>query len=270
MAVTRSLTPTFSPVRTVRASGRIVEQIEQAITTGELRPGDRLPSERDLMTTFEVSRPTVREALRVLESSGLVRSRHGDPRGPEVLAASPATLYKSLTRLARLDVVSLLELVQFRIMLEGTACALAAQRRTEDQLAELEAAIATMGAVMADGLAAFSRADVDFHATVWHASGNQLIEIVGNVARDVVTDLISRNLERADDRDALMRLSLDHDREILAAIRSGDGRRAGTLARTFVYEAYRDYVPVEDRASLRLVAELTEPTVPDLPVTPPR
>lgn len=249
----------FTPIRTVRASERIVEQIEEAITQGELRPGDRLPSERDLMATFEVSRPTVREALRVLESSGLVRSKHGDPRGPEILAATPATLHKSLTRLARLDVVSLLELVQFRIMLEGSACALAAQRRTNEQLAELDAAIVTMGDVVTHGFEAFSQADVAFHATVWRASGNQLIEIVGNVARDVVGGLISKNLEAADDRDALMRLSLEHDREILAAIRASDGRRAGDLARTFVYEAYAGYVPADDRESLRLVAGLDLP-----------
>ncbi|MGI8717025.1 MAG: FadR/GntR family transcriptional regulator, partial [Lapillicoccus sp.] len=77
--------PAFRPVTSVRLSQGIVEQVEQALASGELRPGQRLPSERELVVQFGASRSTVREALRVLESTGVVRSRPGDPHGPEVL-----------------------------------------------------------------------------------------------------------------------------------------------------------------------------------------
>lgn len=80
----------FQPVQPVRAYQRIVEQIEEALSRGDLVPGQRLPSERELVTQFAVSRSTVREALRVLESNGMVRSRPGDPNGPEILPFSPA------------------------------------------------------------------------------------------------------------------------------------------------------------------------------------
>ena len=86
--------PRFQPVQPVRAYQRIVEQVEEALARGDLRPGQRLPSERELVAQFEVSRSTVREALRVLESNGVVRSRPGDPNGPEVLPFSPAALRK--------------------------------------------------------------------------------------------------------------------------------------------------------------------------------
>ena len=75
----------FEKVRSARAHERIVEQLENRILSGKLTPGERLPSERALMTTFQVSRPTVREALRVAESMGLISIRHGDPGGPKVL-----------------------------------------------------------------------------------------------------------------------------------------------------------------------------------------
>ena len=82
----------FEPVAPVHAYERIVAQIEEAVYSGRLKPGERLPGERELMTQFGVGRSTVREALRVLQAAELIRSRPGDPRGPEVLAASPGAL----------------------------------------------------------------------------------------------------------------------------------------------------------------------------------
>ena len=72
----------FRPVRAVHAYERIVEQIEDAIFHGRIAPDDRLPSERELMREFQVGRSTVREALRVLQSKGLVRSPAGRPERP--------------------------------------------------------------------------------------------------------------------------------------------------------------------------------------------
>ena len=138
----------FQPVQPVRAYQRIVEQVEDALVRGDLRPGQRLPSERELVSQFEVSRSTVREALRVLESNGVVRSRPGDPNGPEVLPFSSGALRKQMVRLARVDEVSLSELVSFRMILDGSATMLAAQLRTPEQLAEMESAIEVMRAAI--------------------------------------------------------------------------------------------------------------------------
>ncbi|MCY7405440.1 MAG: FadR family transcriptional regulator [Cryobacterium sp.] len=240
----------FTAVKTVKAYERVVEQIEGAISTRELRPGDRLPSERELMLTFEVSRSTIREALRVLESTGLVRSRPGDPRGPEVLQASPAILTKTVNRLVRLETIALEELVEFRIMLEGAACTLAAQHRTEDQLQTMRAAVDAMRAEVKHGPIAFSRADVAFHVSVWEASHNQLIQICGEAARGALIDMVAEELDRAPNSQAKMELSLAHDREILGAISAGDGPTAGRLARSFVIEYYGDIMSLKNRAAL--------------------
>src|SRR3954466_7019859 len=109
----------FRHVEPVRLYQRIVQQIEDAITRGELKPGQRLPSERELVTQFAASRPTVREALRVLESNGIVRSRPGDPNGPEILPFSSTALRKQMVRLARVDELTLAELIAFRMIMDG-------------------------------------------------------------------------------------------------------------------------------------------------------
>ena len=115
----------FRQVSPVRLYQRIVEQIERAIAQGDLKPGERLPSERELVAQFGASRPTVREALRVLESSGVVRSRPGDPHGPEILPFSPTGLAKQMTRLVEVDEMSMAELISFRMILDGSANMLA-------------------------------------------------------------------------------------------------------------------------------------------------
>lgn len=240
----------FEPISPVRAYERVVEQIEQAVLTGRLRPGERLPSERELMAQFGVSRSTIREALRVLQSSELVRSRPGDPRGPEVLAASPATLQKSLNRLARTETLGLAELLQFRMVIEGSAYRLAAELRTEDDLGELAEALTAMVDNLDGSYTEFSRADVTFHDIVARASRNALIVVCGKVVRGVVLDLIEGKLERAEDRRELMHASVTHHREVLSAVRDRDGTLAERLARQALYDYYAEYVSAEDRVVL--------------------
>jgi GntR family transcriptional regulator, transcriptional repressor for pyruvate dehydrogenase complex len=247
--------PRFEPVRTVRAYERIVEQIEEAVESGSLQPGERLPSERELMAQFAVSRSTVREALRVLQARGLVRSRPGDPHGAEVLPFSPAALHKSMTTLARVDELSLGELVQFRMVLDASANLLAARLRTEEELAEMGAAIERMRAAIEVSYDEFSAADVAFHDAVARASRNKLIQICTDVVRSIALDLIAEKIAAAPDQRALMRQTIRHHEEVLAAIRAGDGLPAARLSRQSMYEYYVDYVPEEERPALRTLLE---------------
>ncbi|MDT7724797.1 MAG: GntR family transcriptional regulator, transcriptional repressor for pyruvate dehydrogenase complex [Actinomycetota bacterium] len=240
----------FEPVATVRAYERVVQQIEEAVFSGTLKPGERLPSERELMTQFAVSRSTIREALRVLQAADLIRSKPGDPRGPEVLAASPAALHKSMHRLTRADHLSLAELLQFRMALDGSAHLLAARLRTDEHLAELDAALASMREGTALGYAEFSRADVAFHEAIARAAGNPLIVVCLKVVRGVVLEQIKDRLSHAGDQHALMRTWLVHHGEVLQAIRDADGELASRLARRALYDNYAEYVPECERALL--------------------
>lgn len=245
----------FRPVQTVRAYQRIVEQVEEALARGELKPGHRLPSERELVTQFAVSRSTVREALRVLESNGVVRSRPGDPHGPEVLAFSNGGLAKQMTRLARVDQLSLAELVAFRMILDGSANLLAAQLRSQEQLLEMESTIDVMRGAIEVGYEAFSEADVAFHDSVARASRNALIQVCNEVVRGVVLSLISDKISRSRNRKALMRKSLAHHEEVLDAVRAGDGHAAARVARQNLYDYYAGYVPKAERAPLQALLE---------------
>ncbi|NJC66035.1 FadR family transcriptional regulator [Planosporangium flavigriseum] len=244
----------FQPVQPVRAYERIVQQIEDAILRGDLRPGQRLPSERDLVQQFSVSRSSVREALRVLQSNGMVRSRAGDPAGPEVLPFSPATLQKSMTTLARVSELSLAELIQFRMLLDSSANLLAARLRTEEQLAEMDAAMAVMRAAT-DDYEEFSRADVAFHDAVARASGNRLVQVCNQVVRSVVLTLIEDKIARAADRTAQMAESIAHHAEVLDAVRISDGPAAARLARQTLYDYYAGYVTEQEREFLRTLID---------------
>jgi GntR family transcriptional regulator, transcriptional repressor for pyruvate dehydrogenase complex len=238
----------FEPVAPVHAYQRIVAQIEEAVYSGRLKPGERLPGERELMTQFGVGRSTVREALRVLQAAELIRSRPGDPRGPEVLAASPGALQRSMHRLARAEHVGLAELLQFRMVLDGSSHLLAAQLRTDADLSTLDAALAAMAA--ADGYAEFSRADVAFHDAIARTSRNPLLVVSGEVVRGVVLELIEDKLSHAPDRTSLMETWLRHHSEVLEAVRAADGASAARLARQALYDNYVEYVPEDRRALL--------------------
>lgn len=244
--------PHFSPVRSVRLYERIVEQIEAAIDAGELRPGQRLPSERELVSTFGASRATVREALRVLQASGLLRSRPGDPLGPEILAPGPAHLERQLTRLASTSTMSLAELVSSRMILDAAASRLAARLRTPEQLAEMAAAIEEMQALVAQGHDAFSEADLAFHDAVARASRNTLVQVCNAVVRDVVLKLVAGRIDAEDEASAraLMELSLAHHREVLEAIAAGDGERAARDATRSLYDYYSVHLDESERAPL--------------------
>ncbi|HET7304649.1 MAG TPA: FadR/GntR family transcriptional regulator [Segeticoccus sp.] len=246
---------TFQPVRPVRLYQRIVDQVEEALARGELRPGQRLPSERDLVAQFGASRSTVREALRVLESNGVVRSRPGDPNGPEVLPFSAGGLTKQLTRLARVDELGLTELISSRMILDSSANRLAARLRSPEQLAEMEAAIDTMRQAIEAGFERFSEADVAFHEAVARASRNTLIQVCNQVVRDVVLSLISDKIAHARNRKARMRQSVGHHEEVLDAIRAGDGPAAARISRRNLFDYYAGYLPKAEREPLRALLD---------------
>ncbi|MDC5697550.1 FadR family transcriptional regulator [Intrasporangium calvum] len=247
--------PAFEPVRPVRLYERIVDQVETAIASGELVPGQRLPSERELVVQFGTSRATVREALRVLESNGLVRSRPGDPNGPEILPFTSGGLRKQLHRLARTEELTLAQLLVSRMMLDATANRLAAVLRTDAELAGMEAAIDRMRDSVDLGFEAFSEADVAFHEAVAVASGNTMIQVSNAVVRDTVLSLVAGKLAHARNSKTLMRRSLEHHEQVLDAIRAGDGPAAARASTQSLYDYYAGYVSAAERRTLQALLD---------------
>jgi GntR family transcriptional repressor for pyruvate dehydrogenase complex len=246
--------PGFQSAKPVRAYEAVVTQIEEAIFEGVYSPGERLPSERDLVTQFEVSRSTIREALRVLESDGLVRSRPGDPNGGAVIAPiSSHRVAKALTSFVRRGQLGIVELVQFRMVVEGSAVRLAAAHHTDEHLSTIEQAYAAMQQAADGSWDAFSKADAAFHLAVSQCSGNQLLSACSDFATDMVLDLISDNLERSPDRPSLVHDTLRRHGAYLEAIKERDGAKAEALARRDLVEYYEPYVGDEGAAALRIL-----------------
>ncbi|MBA4089432.1 MAG: GntR family transcriptional regulator [Sphingobium sp.] len=146
---------------------RVALEIERGIQDGVHQPGSRLPPERDLAEQFNVSRPTIREAIIALEIRQLVEVRHGS--GVYVVISPP-----NIRATAELN-VGAFELIEARLMFEGEATALAAAVMTDDELVELKAILGRMEA--ADPASAIELAlDRTFHLMIAQGTKNSLIE----------------------------------------------------------------------------------------------
>ena len=147
----------------------VVEALADAIRSGTLRPGDKLPTEAAIMQRFEVSRTVVRESLSRLQASGLVETRHGIGTFVRMPDAHPGFRIEAADMATLTDVIAVLEL---RISLETEAAGLAAQRRTPEQLAAMEQALQAFR----DSIEHDSDAvppDFHFHMELARASGNR-------------------------------------------------------------------------------------------------
>jgi len=241
---------TFTPVQKVSAYESIVEQVESAVARGELKPGDRLPSERQLMADFSVSRATVREALRVLQSNDIIESRPGDPRGPVVMPYSPRVLEKAMSRLAHLESVSRVELLQFRLLLEGHSSMLAAIHRSEDDLALIRKQARALSDIADVDGARFGHQVDQFHAAIRSASGNKLIEVCGNVVGGIMADLVDRRLSADLDRRARLEQSARAASLLVNAIANRESKQAASIAVGNIYRYYADDLDPTEREAL--------------------
>ncbi|GAA5195616.1 FadR/GntR family transcriptional regulator [Rugosimonospora acidiphila] len=129
----------FTAVNLSRASQAIVEQIRGLLREGKLRPGDRLPSERELCQQFGVSRVTVREALRILETGGLVLIRVGARGGAFVTSPTSRQVGTGLADLVSLSTITAAEVTEARLVFELGIVPLIVSGATDDDIAELRA-----------------------------------------------------------------------------------------------------------------------------------
>src|SRR6266852_2182626 len=154
----------FSPIRPTRASSDVIAQIRRAIMNGQYRPGDRLPTEREMAQQFGVSRVTVRDALRALEANGLVRVKVGGQGGPYVAEPDIALPRDSIGTHLHVCGTTFEELAEARLALETPAAQLAAQRATPADLADLKAAI--QGPMQPPTSDASGATSLDFHTAL--------------------------------------------------------------------------------------------------------
>lgn len=222
----------LQPKRKERLGDQLYGQILEQIVGGTLKEGDRLPSEKALCQMFEVSRPVVREAIMRLQADGLVMAKQGS--GTYVQKRPP----QGLVALAGAsDVAGMLRCYEVRIPIESEAAALAARRRTPDQLAAIRAAYdAVSDAMHASGNA--GPADFAFHRAIAEASGNDLFVSILDMLHGVVENqmTVALGITRQGSPDRAERV-LDEHRRILDAIVSGDGDAAMLAMRYHITRA---------------------------------
>ena len=181
--------PAFARVRRVRSFDDVVVQLREAILAGRIRQGERLPGERDLSQMFGVSRPTVREALRALEASGVIEIRLGKLGGAFAIAPASTVVGDAVATLINHEGASLRDLAEFRLSFEPENAWLAAQRADEEEIAELERLVedASEAASRPESWEQVNAIDARWHETLAHATKNQLRIGISQGIHDAVT-----------------------------------------------------------------------------------
>ncbi len=226
-----SVNAPFQTIRRDRTSGLIVQQLEGAILAGHFRPGDRLPTERELAEQFRTSRSSVREGLRSLEQRGLIEVRRGAAGGAFVAEPGAALVTEALNRLAQLGHFDLDQLYAARQLLEPALADLAAKNRTDEQVQALEIVLDEIRERVEQGLDT-AEASHRFHLLIAEATGNPVLVLLTVAILDVAArpDASIPHLPRPST------LVVFHHAEILKAIREGDRAVAESLTGAHLWE----------------------------------
>src|SRR5439155_8032834 len=211
----------LAPIKSTRIYEEIVRQVKAMIAEGRLKGGDRLPPERDLAEKFVVSRTSVREALRALESLGLVEIRPGE--GTFVRQVSIDSLVEPLALLMVSQREAIGELFEARRLLEPSLAALAAARATPEEVQEMERILEEQGKEVAAGRTGLAW-DVQFHAAIGAAAHNRAITRIAHA----IMDLLTQSREESLNTPGRPTRSHEDHRRILGAISRHDAEAART------------------------------------------
>lgn len=225
----------FSEVRPVRSFEDVVSQIQEAISSGELKAGERLASERELCVTFGVGRTTLREALRWLEALGQVEVKLGGQGGVFVTEPTPGRAGTAIEALIRFHQATAKDLEEFRASFEAETAFWAAQRATEADLEGLQRIVGEITSGASDAHVAWetiSELDLQFHQAVAKASGNRVREAVMLGVHQAVRRA-SLSLDRYMSQTVRESIARDLD-GVLQAIRGGEKAAARRRMRQHV------------------------------------
>jgi GntR family transcriptional repressor for pyruvate dehydrogenase complex len=219
----------FKPVKKTRIHEEIVFKIKDMIEQGQLKTGDQLPTERELAEAFKVSRPSVREALRALESQGFLVSRQGD--GTYVSQQPIELLIEPFASVIMKEKFDQLELFEMRRLIEPQLAYLAAERATPAEIAEMEQLVM----LQEEGL---GRTDIEptpemtLHDLLFRAAKNKILISI----MDSLMDSLAESRDKYLQLEGRPERSLARHKEILAAIKSGDSELTANIMREHLEE----------------------------------
>jgi GntR family transcriptional repressor for pyruvate dehydrogenase complex len=219
---------------TGQTSDSVVDQVYELIKTHKLRPGDRLPPERELANQLGVSRTALRVGLRSLISMGVLKSRQG--AGTFIADGPPALDSEPLRLLGALHGFTFDHMFETRAILEVSAAGLAALRATSDQMATLADEVTEMHTVLHDPHQYLIH-DIRFHRAIAAASGNPTLATLVEMVSGVMYQRRRETIERAHDFSE----SLEMHRRIYRAIRRRDSEEARESMREHILRAQRAF-----------------------------
>lgn len=224
----------------MRTHQLVLHWIEDRLSAGDLAVGGRLPAERTLAEQLQVSRTSVREAIRILEAMGVVRSGVGSgPDAGTVVISDPAAALGSALRLhVATQHLPVADIVETRVLLESWAAAQA--RRDAPELEEAATLLAAMDAPEGLSVDDFLALDVRFHLALAHAAGNAVVSAMMGSLRESIQGYAARLTGNLPDWNATAsRLRTEHH-AILAAVKEGDGSRAAQLVADHIEGFYKE------------------------------
>jgi len=234
----------IQPARSSQNTEQVVARVYELIKRDELKPGDRLPPERELAKQLGISRPSLRAGLSSLISMGVLQSRQG--AGTFLVDGPPALDSEPLRLLARLHGFSYDHMFETRSVLEVGAAGLAAERATGDQLATMSEEIAEMFAALKDPQQ-FLVHDVAFHRAVAAASGNPTLATLVEMVSAILYERRRDTIERAHDFNEALELH----RRVYRAIRSHNAEEAREAMREHIVRAQRAFALEEKQQQER-------------------
>lgn len=229
----------FRKAKRSRIFQDVVEQIQGAILDGRIKPGDKLPAERELGEIFGTSRGTLREALRVLEQKGLIEIRLGVVGGAIVKDPGGEQITESLAMLIRSQKISLHHLAEFREDVESTVAGMAARRATAEDIQHLRDLLSRAETYWKAGVERFPefmRVDEKMHMALASIAGNPMYEVILRTVHDNIHIYYDRFLPSGMDK---MDENFQDLKQLVDAVAKGHVGRAGKLARDHVHRFNR-------------------------------
>lgn len=246
----------FQQIKTRRVFEEICEQIRNRLSSGVLKPGDKLPAERDLALEFKVSRPAVREALRTLEISGVVLLQKGVKGGTFIRDGNPAMLTQSLQDLMFLGRVTLRSLAEARVLINGAVIRVACERATEEDFEAIQNNIDFIES--SEDILHRANAGVMFFRLIAKATRNEVLMMLVDSLSDIIRVVIDRTGRVA--RPELVSVR----KRILKAMRARDANNAIKAMNEYLSVVHQgmDADPIEVMRPGRAVAAVAKDSLP--------
>ncbi|HBW36118.1 FadR/GntR family transcriptional regulator [Desulfosporosinus sp. BICA1-9] len=213
----------LKPIKTRKIYEQIVDQVGHLVAEGQLKPGDRLPSERELVERFQVSRASIREAISALEMMGLIEVRSGE--GTYIRQVNIESVITPLAWMLFIETDSDLELYEARKILEVQAAGLAAERADDDEIKDLYEALEIMRMDLENHRLG-EDADHQFHYSIARATHNKILIRLMNTLSDTMQKSLKSSRSRLYERGDTPKKLYDEHCKIYEAIKNHDAEKA--------------------------------------------